>query len=103
MNKMNSTPSSVSTPAEKDFEKVLQRIRQTRQKVFAQANTALIELYWQIGETISHKVDSSGWGKGVVSELARYIARIDPEIKGFSDKNLWRMQLLFPVPEEVWG
>jgi len=101
MNSKHSIPISVSTPAAKDFEEVLQRIRQTRQKVFAQANTALIELYWQIGETISDKVDRSGWGKGVVSELARYIACTDPEIKGFSDKNLWRMKQFYETYREA--
>lgn len=101
MNNMNSNPISVPTPTEKDFKEVLQSIRQTRQKVFAQANTALIELYWQIGQTISHKVDSSGWGKGVVIELARYIARTDPEIKGFSDKNIWRMKQFYETCREA--
>jgi len=92
---------AASEPSTKDFEEVLHRIRQTRQRVFAQANTALIELYWQIGETISDKVARSGWGKGVVSELARYIARTDPEIKGFSDKNLWRMKQFYETYREA--
>ena len=78
-----------------DFNEVLQQIQQTHQKVFAQANTALIELYWQVGKTISEKVKSAAWGKGVVSELARYIAKQAPEIKGFSDKNLWRMKQFY--------
>jgi hypothetical protein len=36
-----------------------------------------------------------GWGKGVVAELARYIAQADPSLKGFSDKNLWRMKQFY--------
>lgn len=77
------------------FAEVLGHIQQTRQRVFAQANTALIDLYWRIGQTISHKVAQAGWGKGVVTELARYIAQADPTIKGFSDKNLWRMKQFY--------
>ena len=30
----------------KDFSDVLQHIQRSRQKIFAQINTALIELYW---------------------------------------------------------
>ena len=75
-----------------DFAEVLGHIQQTRQRVFAQANTALIDLYWRIGQTLSHKMAQGGWGKGVVTELARYIAHADPTIHGFSDKNLWRMR-----------
>ena len=78
-----------------DFADVLGRIQQTRQRVFAQANTALIDLYWRIGQTLSQKVTQGGWGKGVVAELARYIAHADPTIKGFSDKNLWRMKQFY--------
>ncbi|CAH2031281.1 PDDEXK nuclease domain-containing protein [Trichlorobacter ammonificans] len=77
------------------FAEVLGQIQQTRQRVFAQANTALIDLYWRIGQTISHKVAQAGWGKGVVTELARYIAHADPTLKGFSDKNLWRMKQFY--------
>jgi len=77
------------------FSDVLQHIQQTRQKIFSQANTGLIDLYWQIGLTISHKVQSEAWGKGVVTELARYIAQNAPDIKGFSDKNLWRMKQFY--------
>jgi predicted nuclease of restriction endonuclease-like (RecB) superfamily len=78
-----------------DFAEVLGHIQQTRQRVFAQANTALIDLYWRIGQTLSHKVAQGGWGKGVVAELARYITQADPSLKGFSDKNLWRMKQFY--------
>lgn len=78
-----------------DFAEVLGHIQQTRQRVLAQANTALIDLYWRIGQTLSHKVAQAGWGKGVVTELARYIAQADPTIHGFSDKNLWRMKQFY--------
>jgi predicted nuclease of restriction endonuclease-like (RecB) superfamily len=87
MNKLNST--------ETIFRELLVQIQQTRQKVFAQANTTLMELYWHIGHTISEKVQREAWGKGVVSELARYIAQHAPDVKGFSDKNLWRMKQFY--------
>lgn len=79
----------------KEFSDVLKHIQQARQKVFANINTALIDRYWHIGQIISQKVNAEAWGKGVVSELALYIAKNDPEIKGFSDKNLWRMKQFF--------
>ncbi len=82
-------------PSQQDFVEVLQHIQQSRQKVFSQINTALIDLYWQIGQIISHKVSTAGWGKGVVTDLAAFIAQQDPELKGFSDKNLWRMKQFF--------
>jgi len=80
---------------QKDFSDVLLQIQQSRQNVFAQINTALIDLYWHIGRTISHNVKTQAWGKGVVRELAAYIAQQYPDLKGSSDKNLWRMKQFF--------
>ncbi|HRJ51525.1 MAG TPA: PDDEXK nuclease domain-containing protein [Candidatus Thiothrix moscowensis] len=80
---------------QQDFSEVLQHIQQARQSVFTNVNTALIALYWHVGKTISHKVQNEAWGKGVVSELARYISQHDPDVKGFSDKNLWRMKQFY--------
>jgi predicted nuclease of restriction endonuclease-like (RecB) superfamily len=78
-----------------EFSDVLKQIQESRQQVFARVNTALIDLYWQIGQIISQKVNSEAWGKSVVSELAQYITQNAPEIKGFSDKNLWRMKQFY--------
>lgn len=77
------------------FNPLVQQIQQAQQKAFAQANTTLIDLYWQLGKTLSEKVKSEDWGKGVVKQLATYIAQIDPTLKGFSDKNLWRMKQFY--------
>ena len=93
---MSSNESERNTIAlQQDFSEVLQQIQRSRQKVFAQINTTLIDLYWHVGQTISHKVQTEAWGKGVVRELAQYIAQNDLEIKGFSDKNLWRMKQFY--------
>lgn len=87
--------SDLSTKTQASFDTLLQQIQQARQTVLAQANSALIDLYWQVGKTISHKVQTEAWGKGVVRELAQYIAHHAPDIRGFSDKNLWRMKQFY--------
>jgi predicted nuclease of restriction endonuclease-like (RecB) superfamily len=88
---MSLTPTQ--TPVE--FSHILEHIHQARGRVLSQINSALIELYWQIGQTISQQIELNAWGKGIVSELAKYIAHHDPSIKGFSDKNLWRMKQFY--------
>ncbi|HSV11763.1 MAG TPA: DUF1016 N-terminal domain-containing protein [Hanamia sp.] len=47
------------------------------------------------GSYISERVTSEDWGRGIVTELAQYIARTDLSAKGFSDKNLWRMKQFY--------
>jgi predicted nuclease of restriction endonuclease-like (RecB) superfamily len=91
---MSKQPQKVQS-MQSEFSDVLKQIQASRQKVFAHINTALIDLYWQIGQIISQKVSSEAWGKSVVSELAKYITQNAPEIKGFSDKNLWRMKQFY--------
>ena len=77
------------------FAEVVSLIQQTRTHVIRVANTALIDLYWNIGQYISKKLEASDWGDGVVKQLADYIAKNAPEAKGFSDKNLWRMKQFY--------
>jgi predicted nuclease of restriction endonuclease-like (RecB) superfamily len=78
-----------------DFSEVLNRIQLSKQKAFRQVNTVLIDLYWSIGQYISDKCVKENWGKSIVKELADYIKLNDPTIKGFSDKNLWRMKQFY--------
>lgn len=77
------------------FTDIILLIRQSRTNAIKTVNAELINLYWNIGEYISRKLEISEWGDSVVSELAGYIRQNEPEIKGFSDKNLWRMKQFY--------
>ena len=87
-------------PSTKTFDEILSIIQTSRQKTFQQVNKALIELYWEIGKYISTKTIKENWGKSVVTELATYIKTKEPTIKGFSDKNLWRMKQFYETYKE---
>lgn len=82
------------TPAA-SFSEVIKLIESARQKTFQAVNTALIDLYWQIGETISRKIKNSEWGDGVVDQLADYIAKTQPGLRGFTRSNLFRMRQFY--------
>ena len=47
------------------------RIRQAQYRALRAANKELLQLYWDIGETILRKQEEVGWGKAVVETLAR--------------------------------
>lgn len=79
----------------RQFIEVVEMIRNTRSQVLRIANTALIDLYWNVGKYLSVKIASSEWGDGVVKQLAAHIEKNCPDIKGFSDKNLWRMKQFY--------
>ncbi len=81
--------------AAKDFSEIISLIKNARNEVYRLANTALIDLYWQVGKYISEKIAKSEWGDGIVTQLADYISKSQPDIKGFSKKNLWRMKQFY--------
>lgn len=77
------------------FSDIIQIIKNARSIAFRAVNSELINLYWNVGAYISQKVEISEWGQYVVKELSEYIIKTEPEIKGFSDKNLWRMKQFY--------
>lgn len=77
------------------FADIIQLIKQSRTNAIKAVNAELINLYWNIGEYISKKIEQSEWGDSVVTELANFIQTQEPEIKGFSDKNIWRMKQFY--------
>lgn len=77
------------------FTDIIQLIKQSRTNAIKSVNAELINLYWNIGEYISKKIEQSEWGDSVVTELANFIQTQEPDIKGFSDKNIWRMKQFY--------
>lgn len=82
-------------PSDLIFDEVVSLIHSARAKAFQAVNTALIDLYWQIGAYISSKLESAEWGDGVVDQLADYIARTQPGLRGFTRRNLFRMRQFY--------
>jgi predicted nuclease of restriction endonuclease-like (RecB) superfamily len=80
---------------EQQFTEVIQLINKARASAYQAINTELINLYWNIGKYISDQIASQAWGKSVVSELAKYIEKKTPDLKGYSERNLWRMKQFY--------
>lgn len=86
---------NISLNIERQFDEIVSYIHTTHNKVLKVANSALIDLYWQIGGYISKQLSDATWGDSVVSQLAAFIQLNVPNSKGFSDKNLWRMRQFY--------
>ncbi len=82
------------------FTEIVSIIREARQKAFHAVNITLIDLYWQVGEYLSLKVNDAGWGRAVVRQLADHIRKTDLDSKGFSVQNLWRMKQFYETYRE---
>lgn len=77
------------------FEEVLILIDRARQQSMRLVNTRLIELYWQVGAFISRKLEQAEWGDAVVVQLADHLARVQPGLRGFTSRNLFRMRQFY--------
>ncbi len=82
---------------EEVFSEILQLIGAARQRAFHAVNTELIDLYWEVGATISRKIETAEWGDGVVDQLASFIARTQPGLRGFTRANLFRMRQFYEI------
>jgi hypothetical protein len=67
-----------SVTEEAGFAEIVGLIAAARQRAFQAVNTTLIDLYWQVGEYISRKIEAAEWGDSVVPQLAQYIAQTQP-------------------------
>ena len=72
-------PELVISPSPADFDEVVR----------------MIDLYWNIGEYISRKIESAAWGEGVVDQLAAHIARTHLGMRGYTRANLFRMRQFY--------
>ena len=80
---------------EKQFAEIRSLIKKAKANAYHSVNVHLIDLYWEIGRFISEKIQSSDWGEGIVNNLSEYLSRTEPEMKGFSAQNLWRMKQFY--------
>jgi len=79
----------------KQFAEILTLAQQARYNAFKNVNAELINLYWQVGEYISRKVESAEWGMNVVDNLADFMEKKSPDLKGFERRGLYRMKQFF--------
>ena len=85
----------MSNLIENNFEEIFELIQKSRFNALKLVNKELITLYWSIGLYITNKVNSEEWGLNTIEKLAAYIKQKQPEIKGFSARNLWRMKQFY--------
>ncbi len=98
---MKTTPNlDLASREDPVFSQIVQLIQNSRQQALLAVNTVLIDLYWEIGATISRKIEAAEWGDGTVDRLALFIARTQPGARGFSRPNLFRMRQFYEAYRE---
>lgn len=86
---------------QEQFTDIIQLIKQSRSRAIKAVNTEMINLYWNIGQYIHNRIETAQWGKSVVKELADFLQKSEPDLKGFSDANLWRMRQFYEIYKDT--
>jgi len=69
-----------------------QLIHSSQIKASLSVNREMLSMYWEIGKSISHKVEVMKWGSGIVEVLSKDLKKLFPNQKGFSRTNLFYMK-----------
>ncbi|MEG9250199.1 PDDEXK nuclease domain-containing protein [Arthrobacter sp. Soc17.1.1.1] len=67
-------------------------VREAQHRAQRVVNTAMIELYWNIGRSILDRQADEPWGSRVLDRLARDLKAEFPHMRGFSRTNLYNMR-----------
>lgn len=80
-----------------DFSEIIKIIKQARERALKSVNAEMINMYWQIGEYLSELCKESSFGDEVIDEVASYISKNNPGIKGFNRRGLYRMKQFYEL------
>ncbi len=61
--------------SQQQFEEIIQIIKQSQANAMKAVNIELINLYWNVGAYINHRVETAEWKQSVVKELANYLQK----------------------------
>jgi predicted nuclease of restriction endonuclease-like (RecB) superfamily len=71
------------------------KIQSSQLKAAVSVNKELLNLYWELGKSISLKISESNWGTSVVEQISKDLKKEFPNQKGFSRSNLFSMKQWF--------
>ena len=87
--------SSELTPKTGQFDEIISIIDNARTRALKAVNAELIQMYWNVGEYLSALCADSEFGDKVIDEVAAYIAKENPGVKGFNRRGLYRMKQFY--------
>jgi len=71
---------------------IVAEIKSTRVTLARRVNSAMMQMYWNIGKRLSEEKLEKGYGSSVVKRLSADLQQEFPDTTGFSPRNLWNMK-----------
>ena len=69
-----------------------EQIKTERLKTVLSANSAMVMMYWNIGNSIIEQQKNEGWGSRVIDRMSHDLKEEFPNMSGFSPRNLKYMK-----------
>ena len=80
---------------EQQFGEVIDIILQHKSRAAKAVNEELLLTAWHVGGYVSAKLKSEDWGSKVVSQLSEHIRSQQPDLKGYSRRNIYNMVMFY--------
>lgn len=77
------------------FSEIISIIDSARSRALKAVNAELIQMYWDVGQYLSVLCAKASFGDKVIDEIAAYITKTSPQIKGFNRRGLYRMKQFY--------
>jgi len=74
---------------------IVTEIKSARVTFARKVNSAMMQMYWNIGKRLSEEQLEKGYGSGVVKRLSSDLRHEFPDTTGFSPRNLWDMKRFY--------
>jgi predicted nuclease of restriction endonuclease-like (RecB) superfamily len=89
------TPKLIMSTLQQHFQNLHLIIQRGRTQASAAATVYALETYWYLGSYLSRRLSESTYGERVVQEFADWLQTVEPGIKGYDWRSLYRMREFF--------
>ena len=80
-----------------NFSEIISIIENAKSRAFKAVNTELITMYFEVGKYLSDLCSKTKFGDKVINDIEKYIKEINPTIKGFNRRGLYRMKQFYEL------
>ena len=84
-----------------NFSKIISIIENAKMRALKAVNTELITMYYEVGKYLSELCSKVKFGDKVINDVEVYISKINPTIKGFNRRGLYRMKQFYDLYKDV--